>query len=362
MRAGCTISEDITDCDLIIGVKQVPLEFLYPGKTYMFFSHVIKAQDQNMPMLDDILDKKIRLIDYERIADDKKQRLVAFGRFAGVCGTIDILHGLGNFLLNRGLGTPLINISQSYSYQSIHQAKNIIHQIGKEIELLGFPHELVPFIVGVTGDGRCSHGALEILELLPHEYVKPSHLDYFLEKAQKAPKYYSKCIYIVQFQTKHLVAHKINPEAPFDKADYYQNPSNYKNIFQTKYLPKLSLLIHCIYWEDKYCKVIEKKHFAKQWQKKELRLLAISDVTCDYMGSIDFLTQFSTINEPFLLYHPESYKFSNDYKTNNDGILYDSIENMPTELPKDASYTFGENLYPFIQKILYSDSSQELSK
>lgn len=92
----------------------------------------------------------------------------------------------------------------------------------------------------------------------------------------------------------------------------------------------MSVFLNCIYWEDKYCKEIEKHLLEKQWKKKQLRLLAISDVTCDYMGSIDFLTEFTTIDDPFLLYNPETYQFTHDYKTNTNGILYDSIENMPT--------------------------------
>lgn len=91
-----------------------------------------------------------------------------------------------------------------------------------------------------------------------------------------------------------------------------------------------------------------------------MRLQAISDVTCDYMGSIDFLTEFSTIDDPFLLYDPITYKFSDNYKSSTNGILYDSIENMPTQFPVDASESFGKNLYPFIKNILKSDSTLPL--
>ena len=114
----------------------------------MFFSHVIKAQEENMDMLDAILRKNIRLIDYEKISDENGRRLVAFGRFAGNAGTIDILSGIGKFLLNQGIGSSLLNISQSYLYFNIHHAKNSIRQVGENIRHVGLNPKLVPFIVG----------------------------------------------------------------------------------------------------------------------------------------------------------------------------------------------------------------------
>lgn len=106
LEAGAIISEDISDASVIFGVKQIPIDALIPGKTYCFFSHTIKAQSDNMPLLDAILEKNIRLIDYERIIDESGQRQVAFGRYAGVAGMINILHGLGLRLLALGHHTP----------------------------------------------------------------------------------------------------------------------------------------------------------------------------------------------------------------------------------------------------------------
>ncbi len=177
LEVGCKISEDITDCDLILGVKQVPISKLCPNKTYLFFAHVIKAQEDNMPMLDSIIEKKIRLIDYEKITDENKHRLVAFGTYAGNSGTIDIMSGLGSFLLNRGLGTSFINIAQSYYYLNIDNAKNSVRQASAKILNQGLPLDLVPFIVGITGNGRCAQGSKEIMELFPYEYVEPEELE-----------------------------------------------------------------------------------------------------------------------------------------------------------------------------------------
>lgn len=123
MEAGAVIREDISDASVIFGVKQVPIDSLIPGKTYCFFSHTIKAQESNMPLLDAVLEKNIRLIDYERIIDESGQRQVAFGKYAGVAGMINILHGLGLRLLALGHHTPF---TVSFTTIRIHLTKLLI--------------------------------------------------------------------------------------------------------------------------------------------------------------------------------------------------------------------------------------------
>ena len=361
-EAGCIIDEDITDCDIILGVKQVPLKQLFPGKTYIFFSHVIKAQEDNMPMLDDILSKKIRLIDYEKIAD-KNGRLVAFGEYAGNAGMIDILSGLGSFLLNKGIGSPFINISQSYCYLNIDNAKNAIRIATACIETQGLSHQITPFIVGVTSMGRASKGARSILELLPHEYINPEEVEELCARAKENPENYNKSIFIVVFTQKHMVKRN-NSEEPFDKSQYYKNPELYTNIFQKTYLHHLSLLVNCMYWDFKYPRIVTSKYVRDYVvkEKKELRLLGISDVTCDYMGSIEFLKHFTTIDNPFFIYNPEDDSISHDYKSAKSGILYNSIENMPTQFPFDASTHFGNKLLPFMVDIIKSNFNAPLAK
>ncbi len=228
-KAGCTITNDISDCDLIVGVKPVPSPKLYKNKTYMFFSHTIKAQPENMEMLDDILAKNIRLIDYEKIVNGKGRRLVAFGVFAGYAGSIDTFSGLGSFLLNRKLATPFINLSQSFHFFNIDHAMNNLRFIGNQIENSGFPLELVPFVVGITGTGRVGQGIKEIVEKFPYEYVDPDGLEDFFQKVKKDPQSYRYQVYLVQFHHQHLVEKK-NKQS-FDKQDYYENPQNYRPIF-----------------------------------------------------------------------------------------------------------------------------------
>ena len=362
-EVGCLITEDISDCDLILGVKQIPKDKLYPNCTYMFFSHTIKAQEQNMEMLDDILEKKIRLIDYEKISDCKNQRLVAFGTFAGNAGVIDIFSGLGGFLLNKGIGTPFINISQSYHYLNIEHAKSSIRIVGNAIESAGLFHGISPFIVGVTGTGRCSQGAMEILTLFPHEIIEPSQLDYIFEDAKKYPHKHNKSIYIVQFTHEHLVQLREPNGQPFSKDHYYKNPELYHNIFQKTYLKYLSVLVNCIYWDDRFPRLVTERYLKKTvTEENPLRLLAISDVTCDYMGSIDFLKKFTTIDYPFFVFNPMQGTINDNYKEAKSGILYLSVENLPSQFPLDASNHFSNQLRNFIPPILESDITKKVEE
>ena len=361
---GCVIDEDITDCDVILGVKQIPCEKLYPNKTYLFFSHTIKAQENNMEMLDHILKHNIRLIDYEKICDDNNNRLVAFGRFAGIAGSIDIMFGIGQFLLNKGYGTPFLNISQSFQYYNVEQAKASITKVGLEIERTGLNKDIVPFVFGVSGSGRCSNGALEILKLLPHSFVKPTELKNLIEKAKKNPKDHLKKIYIAQFTQEHLVRlkndnslKKVKLSEKFDKKHYYKNSEKYEGIFQREYLEYLSVFINCIYWDDRFPRLINEKYLNQRIKENNeiSKLIAISDVTCDYKGSIDFLKKFTTIDRPFFVFNPSKMTIDDNFQDINYGILYDSIENMPSQFPLDASNHFSQELNNYIKEILESD-------
>lgn len=158
MDAGAVIREDISNASVIFGVKQVPIDSLIPGKTYCFFSHTIKAQESNMPLLDAILEKNIRLIDYERIIDESGQRQVAFGKYAGIAGMINILHGLGLRLLALGHHTPFTHIGPPHNYRNSSMARAAVRDCGYEIALGLMPRSIGPLTFVFTGSGNVSQG------------------------------------------------------------------------------------------------------------------------------------------------------------------------------------------------------------
>ena len=178
-RAGAELADNLSPASLIIGVKEVPIKNLLSDRTYMFFSHTIKAQPVNMPLLDAILDKNIRLVDYETIVEGGvrgNRRLVAFGRYAGIAGMIDTFRGLGERLLSTGYGTPFLSVSNTFMYPDLQSAKAGIIKAGEKISDIGTPNGLGPLTFVFTGNGNVSQGAQEIFKLLPHEMVAPKDL------------------------------------------------------------------------------------------------------------------------------------------------------------------------------------------
>jgi alpha-aminoadipic semialdehyde synthase len=169
----------MTPCDVIFGVKEVPISNILSGKTYFFFSHTIKAQDYNMPLLDTFLEKKIRMVDYECIREAGKpnpQRLVAFGRYAGIAGVFDFMRGIGEFLLEKNYSTPFVFMGSSYMYEDYNAQKEELKAISRNMAKSGLPKEFSPMVFAVTGTGRVSQGILEVLEQLPHVKVAPDDL------------------------------------------------------------------------------------------------------------------------------------------------------------------------------------------
>ena len=176
-KNGATIAEDLKDANVIFAVKEIPSSFFQKNKTYVFFSHTIKGQDYNMPMLKKMMELGCNLIDYEKIADEKGRRLVFFGRYAGIAGMIDTLWAFGKRLEWKGIKTPFSEIKKTIEYNSLEDAKNHIRYIGQQIKEEGIPEQLAPIVIGFAGYGHVSSGAQEILDVLPVEEIGPGQLE-----------------------------------------------------------------------------------------------------------------------------------------------------------------------------------------
>lgn len=343
---GAIFQEDISEASLIVGVKEVPIENLIADKSYMFFSHTIKAQPYNMPLLDKLLELNIRMIDYECIREDNN-RLVAFGRYAGIAGAVDFFRGIGEFLLEKKYQSFFVNIASTYMYVDLPDIKEAITKVGKNICSKGLPPEFAPYVFAVTSKGRVAKGALEILELLPHEYVDPDKLD-------TIPQEENWKIYITVLTQEHLVERKDGET--FDKAHYYANPDMYRSKFK-EYYSKITFLVNCMYWEAKFPKVIIEDELWEAAASGDMKFLGFTDISADYEGSIEITRKFSDIEDPFELYSPKTRKLKNKIGEYEEGdILYHWVDHLPSEMPLDASRHFGECLCPFIESILKSDA------
>ncbi len=349
-KAGAIITENLEEADIIVGVKEVPVEKIYKNKVYMFFSHTVKGQKYNMPMLKKLLEQNCTLIDYELIKDEVGERLIFFGRFAGIAGMIETLYAAGQKHKKMGLSTPFEKVKRAYQYSSVFEAKKEIKEIGKEIAEKGLPEEIAPFTVGVTGYGHVSRGAWEILALLPIEEITPGQLlkGYFDVR--------NNAVYKTVFRIYHFVK-PLKEEFTFKH--YYEHPEMYKSDFD-KYIPKLSMLVNGIYWDPRYPKLIKKENFKKLWIEGHRKLNVIGDITCDIDGSIELTVRDGDPEHGFLTYFPERDEFK-------DGIFADGATDMvitilPSELPKDSSEYFSSMLYGLIEPVLQADYNCDFEK
>lgn len=361
-NAGARIQEDISEASVIFGVKQVPVDNLISNKTYCFFSHTIKAQPDNMDLLDAMLEKNIRCIDYEKMNDEKGQRVVAFGKYAGIAGMIDILHGMGLRLLALGHHTPFMHVGPAHNYRNTHQARQGIRDAGYEISLDMMPKSIGPMTFVFTGSGNVSQGAQEIFQELPHEYVPPNMLKKVALHGDTNKLYATEIRRSDQFERK--------VGGGYDAVEFEEHPERYISTFAHKYAPYASVIINGIYWSPLTPRLItipDAKALITPAKTPWLatspgspslpsRLVAICDISADPGGSIEFMNECTTIDEPFCVYDADQNKDKKSFK--GPGVLICSIDNMPTQLPMEATDFFGDMLTPHIPDILKSDANK----
>ncbi|KAH9652965.1 alpha-aminoadipic semialdehyde synthase [Citrus sinensis] len=288
---GCQISEDLSECGLVLGIKQPKLEMILPDKAYAFFSHTHKAQRENMPLLDKILAERVSLYDYELIVGDNGRRLLAFGKFAGRAGMIDFLHGLGQRYLSLGYSTPFLSLGASYMYSSLAAAKAAVISVGEEISTLGLPSGICPLVFIFTGSGNVSLGAQEIFKLLPHTFVEPSRLPELFGKAKDQHGGASKRIFQVYgcvVTSEDMVEHK-DPTKGFDKADYYAHPEHYNPVFHKKIAPYASVIVNCMYWEQRFPRLLSTQ------QLQDLASQHFGDILLEFIGSLSSTVDFTEL-------------------------------------------------------------------
>ncbi|MCE1168431.1 MAG: hypothetical protein LWX70_10065 [Sphingobacteriia bacterium] len=350
-NAGAVLTDNLDKTNVIFGVKEIPIKHFEHSKTYVFFSHVVKGQSYNMPMLKALMDKGCTLIDYERIVDDMNRRIIFFGRFAGLAGMINTLWTLGLRLKEYNIDTPFLKIRQAYTYSSLEEARAAVADVGLEIAENGLPSELQPFVVGITGYGNVSQGVQEILGLLPVKEIMVNRLTE-LRSRKSAP---TNLIYKVIFKQQDLVKHT-NPNLPFDLHDYYQHPHNYLNDFE-QYIPHLSTLVNGMYWDDKFPKLITRKYLQENMRDGKLeKLHVIGDITCDPEGSIDATLKGSTIEQPLYVYNPENHTIKSGFSS--EGLQIMAVDILPSELPRESSEAFGNVLFNFVKPIAAADYSR----
>ncbi|TFG96164.1 MAG: hypothetical protein E4H13_12480, partial [Calditrichales bacterium] len=243
---GANVNEDLSDCRVLMGIKEVKIEDLIPDKTYLYFSHTIKGQSYNMPMLKELCDLKCTLIDYERMVNEKEQRLIFFSYHAGVAGMIDTFWAFGQRLAEEGIRSPFALIRQTLDYPDQSAAEKDFAQLGEKIKKEGLPLNITPLVIGITGYGNVSRGAQDMLEFLPITEVTPKEL--FQIHSRDVD--HAKTVYKVVFKEADMVV-PVDESQTFDLQDYYNNPEKYRADF-SKYLPELTILVNASFWDTPY--------------------------------------------------------------------------------------------------------------
>ncbi len=341
-RVGCEIKKSLEEAKIIVGVKEIPPKKILENKVYMIFSHTFKGQKYNMEMLATFLKKGCTLIDYELITDEKNDRIIFFGRFAGLAGIIETLYGYGQKFKKMGYDTPFYRIKRPFQYNSLNEAKEHIKKIGKEISE-GLPSVISPLVIGITGRGNVSRGVNEILELLP---VNKESANDLLEDRYS---FLNNVVYCIFFKIDDYVSPKTGE---FFIEDYYKNPEKYEVNFE-RFLRFISILVNGIYWEEKYPRLIKKDKLREIYISGKSKMRMIGDITCDINGSIEITIRDGDPDNGFLTYIPERDEFV-------DGILPEGItdmviSNLPTEFPAEASEEFSNKLINYIEDILKED-------
>ena len=309
--AGIEILEDMADCDILFGIKEVPVNDLLAGKTYLFFSHTKKQQAVNRRMFQSILQKKITLIDYECLEHDDGQRILGFGFFAGVVGA-------HNGMMAYGRRTGLYQLDRVYGQQSFRE---LIHTY--------FGLRLPAIKEVVTGSGRVAHGVLEVMNLLEVVEVEPEE---FLERNFAYPVF-------TQLKGSSLYEHAHG--SVYHRGDFHQRPQDYR----CKFLPftrTADILMNGIYWDRNMPRLFEWQDLANA----DFRIGTIADITDDREGSVPCNLGDSPMEDPVYGVDKKSRGRTAPYLPGSVDVM--AVGNLPNELPRDASRYFGQQLIKYV--------------
>lgn len=305
---GIPVVADISSCDVLIGVKEVPIDQLIPNKSYLFFSHTFKKQPYNKPLLKAILEKRITLIDYEVLKDLGGKRLAGFGRYAGVVGAYNAFRAYG--LQNRSFELKPAHLC--------HDRK----EMEAELIKVDLPND---FKMVMTGSGRVAGGAKEIFSALRLAEAKPEEflVDHFTEP-----------VYTELFVTDYFVR---KDGQVLGRKDFYAHPEEYRSRFMD-FAKVADMYVPCHYWGDG-SPLIFTREDAKS---PDFRISLVSDISCDIDGPVACTIRPSTIAEPFYGYDPTNEREVPFGTAGSIGVV--AVDNLPCELPRDASEDFGNEL------------------
>jgi hypothetical protein len=323
--AGVKAVEDLSNCNVLLGIKEVPKEMLLPNKTYLFFSHTKKLQPYNQALFKKIIEKKITLIDYECLEHEDGARIIGFGFFAGIVGAHNGMMAYGN-------RTKQFNLKRVGASKDFRQ---LIHTY--------FGLKLPNIKIAVTGSGRVAHGVLEIMNLMGIHQVEPED---YLQREFTYPVY-------VHLKGGDLYENKDTNK--YSREDFHNNPQNYNCTFK-QFLPQTDVLMNGVYWEKNIPRLFQMEDI----KHIDFRIKTIADITDDAGGSVPCNIGDATIEDPVYGIDKATFAKTLPYLDNSIDIM--AVGNLPNELPRDASRYFGEQLIKFVLDDIRKGGSITLDK
>jgi saccharopine dehydrogenase (NAD+, L-lysine-forming) len=324
-RAGAALSDDLSSCDVLLGIKEVPIDDLIENKTYLFFSHTKKQQLHNRKLLRAIIQKNITLIDYECLEHDDGQRIIGFGFFAGIVGA-------HNGMMAYGERTGLYKLDRVYKQRSF---KELIHTY--------FGLRLPNVKIAITGSGRVAQGLLEIMNLMGIHEVEPD--DYLIRRFA----------YPVYTQLKGVELYMHRNTVKYSRMHFHENPQEYGCKF-LPYTTQTDILLNGVYWDERIPRLFEKDDI----QAEDFIIQTIADVSDDREGSVPINLYSQTIEDPIYGIDKNTFEKTPPYLKNSIDIM--AVGNLPNELPRDASRYFGEQLIKFVLEDLAEGGSEIIDR
>ncbi len=322
---GVPLQEDLNDCNVLMGVKEVPADKLIPHKKYFFFSHTIKKQAHNQKLMKSLIEKKIEMIDYETLTDKQHNRIIGFGRYAGIVGAY-------NGILGYGLKYDLFRIKPANQCRDKAEMEDELRRV-----------RLPNIKIALTGGGRVANGAIETLSALRIRKVTPEE---FLMASFREPVY-------CQLNPRDYVERPNDHN--FDLNDFFTHPEHFVSKF-TPFTKVTDLYISTHYWDPRSPKMFSKKDM----KSPDFHISVIADVTCDMDGSVPSTIRASSIAQPFYGYNIHLEK--EDLPFNKDTICVMAVDNLPCELPRDASDDFGKDLSERVLPSLLDQDKDKIIK
>ncbi len=324
---GVAVTDDLHACDILLGIKEVKMEELIAGKTYLFFSHTKKAQPYNQGLMQAMIRQRIRMVDYECLTHTDGQRILGFGFFAGLVGA-------HNGLLTYGRRTGAFSLPAA-SYLGTTEGLKAVYD-----ELV-----LPPLRIVVTGSGKVAAGVLEVMHYLDVEYIEPED---FLETDYAYPVY-------THLKGASLYLRKDGER--YHREDFHKHPEYYHCVFEP-YLSRTDILMNGVYWDMRVPRLFAKHDIARA----DYTMNVIADITCDVDGSVPVNQGSTTIDNP--VYGVNRFSLQRTEPFLHDDAIIDlmAVDNLPNELPRDASAHFGNHLEKYVMRELLQPESDLIAR